>query len=60
MIVVVEHFLEWSTINHGLVPLETFALLSFKRLDGNGTKLDPLHCAPRFRVAPQDLKSVEP
>src|SRR5206468_5663782 len=59
MVVVVEYFLERAAINYGLVPLETFALLSFERLDGNGTKLDPLHCAPRLRVPFQNLNSVK-
>ena len=60
MIVVVEHFLERAAIDHGLVSLETVALLSFERLDGNGAKLDPLHCVPRARVSFQNLDSVKP
>src|SRR4029450_4196154 len=59
MIVVVEHFLEGAAINHRLIALEAFPLFAFKRLDSHGTKLDPLHCAPRLGVPLQDLNSIK-
>src|SRR6266566_8199235 len=60
MIVVIEHFLERTAINHGLIALETFALFPFERLDRYGTKLDPLHRPPRIRIALENLDSVKP
>src|SRR5439155_20258700 len=54
VIVVVEYFVEWPAINHGLVALETFALFSFERFDRDRAKLDPLHRTPRLRVSFQD------
>ena len=33
MIVVIEHFLEWAAINHGLIPFEAFALFALECFD---------------------------
>ena len=59
MIVVIEHFLERTALNHGLIALETFALFPFERLDRYGTKLDPLHRPPRIEIAFENLDSVK-
>src|SRR5438552_14302457 len=59
MVVVVEHFFKWTAVNHGLLALETVALFSFEGFDRDGAKFNSLHSAPRFRVALQDLNSVE-
>src|SRR5439155_5638093 len=59
MIVVIEHFLERAAVDHGLVPLETFALFPFERLECYGTKLDPLHRPPRIEIALENLDSVK-
>src|SRR5437667_63793 len=59
VIVVIDHFLERPTINYRLVALETFALLSFECFDGDGTKFDSLHRAPRIDIAFENLNSVK-
>ena len=59
MIVVIEHFLERTTIDHGLIALETLALFSFERFDRNRTEFDSLHSTPRIGIAFENLNPIE-
>src|SRR5437899_11631573 len=59
MVVVIQHFRERPAVNHRLVTLETLALFSLERLNGNGAKLNSLDRAPGIDIALENANAVK-
>src|SRR5207253_11355130 len=46
VVVIIEHFFEWTFVDHSLIALNTWSLFSLESLDRDGTELDSFHSLP--------------
>src|SRR5438105_84435 len=59
VIVVIQDFLEGTFVDHCLVALDAWSLLSLEGFNGHRAKLDSFHRLPRWFIAFQNLDTVE-